>query len=693
MRRQSLVNGTLLALALVTLGAVWATRQTPTSTELAAQKSKLLPGFRREGVTRVRLVRDGSQLTLERAGEEFRIQQPWAERADIASVRQLLGALELASTLRPVEGISPAQAGLGAGAPLIQVEASGVAAEVRLGGAAPTPSGARYAQVKTREHTQLYVVSASVADELSVPFEKFREARLLEYGRSELLKITLTSAQGKLELEQRAHAGFFVRASERWELANRDAVEAILTALSRLASEQLLDEARARAALGKDPLRVLLELADKQAPPITLSFADSCPAAPDQALVLREQAGRAARAGCIPKDVAAALRLQPEDARLLGAFSARPDEVEELRVVRGSERLDLARKDKAFVLRGKTTEDVPLEAGNARISAILAARGVATNEALEPAGEVTLQLAGGDEASHREERVSIGRPRADGKLCLKRALDGVTLCVDAEGARAFEPDASLLRSLAVLSFAASDVTRIALQTPESTQLLLRHEDGSYELQEPKGFAHDGALVANLVQTLGSLRALRWVAGSEEPRFGLTAPRLRLAITRKDSATPRELVVGGVAPGGYYARLAPDPGVFVLPGSAFADASSLLIDRSLSPFPEAELERVELRSGSRRAVPVSGPLLATLATLRAEQALHVGPAKPAERLDTPQLTVSFAAKGGKFARLSVGACDTLNDVAVCYARRDDVNATFALSRRLVAELQDFSQDAR
>jgi hypothetical protein len=203
------------------------------------------------------------------------------------------------------------------------------------------------------------------------------------------------------------------------------------------------------------------------------------------------------------------------------------------------------------------------------------------------------------------------------------------------------------------------------------------------------------LVANLVQALGALQALRWVAASDDARFGLAAPRLRISITLRGNAAPRELLVGAAAPGGYFARFSSDPGVFVLPGSAFSDLTTPLLDRSLSPFAEAELDKVELRAGSHKAVAVTGPMLATLSALRAEQALHVGPPKPSERLDQPQLTVSFTGKGdksGKTARLSVGACDTLDDVAVCYARLDGVDATFALSRRLVAELQDFSQDA-
>jgi len=82
----------------------------------------------------------------------------------------------------------------------------------------------------------------------------------------------------------------------------------------------------------------------------------------------------------------------------------------------------------------------------------------------------------------------------------------------------------------------------------------------------------------------------------------------------------------------------------------------------------------------------------VSSLRAEQTVHLGPAKPGEGFEKPLLTLSLTAKSGKTARLLVGACDTLDDAAVCYARLDGVDATFALSRRLVAELQDFAPNA-
>jgi Domain of unknown function (DUF4340) len=691
-RRQHWVNGGLLALALGTLGVVWATRESPTTTDLAQRKDKLWPAFRREDVERVVLRREGQELELRREGGELRIARPWAERADVATAQRLLSGLELASALRPADGVDAASAGLGEGAFSIRVEGGPKPQVLRLGGQAPAPSGARYAEVEQDGARRVYVVSQGVAAELDVPFERFRETRLLELGRSELAAITITSGAQHLELEQREHGAFFVRVDGAWQLARREAIDAILDALSRLSSEQLVEADAARSALGADAREVTLRAFDQGAPPLTLRFGARCPSAAEQAVVLREQAGRAPRAGCIPSEVARALAVSVADATLYGPFSARVDEVEELRVTRGADKLELARKDKAFVLRGPSPSDVPLDAGNERISAILRARGTPSAVPFEPRGELTIQISGADEATHREEKVSVSAPRLDGAVCLKRAADGVGLCFDAEVARSFEPDGALLRSLSVFRFAPSELALLRVEAPGSLQRLARRDDGSYELLEPRGFSHDGALVANLVQTLGSLEAARWVAGHDEPRFGLAAPRLRVTVTLTGGLKERELVVGAPAPGGYFARLSPDPGVFVLPGLAFTDLGALLIDRSLSPFAEADLARAEVKAGKGRAKPLGGELLKSAASLRAEQAVHLGPSRPSEGLEAPQLQLSLTDRGGKTIKVSVGACDTLNDAAVCYARREGVDATFALSRRLVAELRDFAEDA-
>jgi hypothetical protein len=88
MAGKQLVNGALIALAVASSLALWHFRDKPGTTELEARKNKLLPSFRRQDVRKLTLRQGGRLLELTRssATEDFRIVQPWAERADPASV-------------------------------------------------------------------------------------------------------------------------------------------------------------------------------------------------------------------------------------------------------------------------------------------------------------------------------------------------------------------------------------------------------------------------------------------------------------------------------------------------------------------------------------------------------------------------------------------------------------------------------
>jgi Domain of unknown function (DUF4340) len=708
MRRQLFVNGALLALALGTLGVVWATRETATTSELESRKNKLLPSFRKDAVSRLVLSQDGRELQLEadEAGE-FRIVKPWPERADIATVNQLLGALDLASALRPADGISAEKAGLTAPALGIRVEMAKNSQTLRLGGLAPSPAGARYAEVTSDGASRRFVVSQGVSSELSLPFDKFREPRLLDYGRRELQKLELTQGDQKLTLLQAEHGAFFVELSGGRELASRELTERVFNALSRLSTEHFLEADEARKTLAGSALRVTLTLTDKSSAPVQLTFG-ACPGAANESLVLKEQPGKAPRAGCVPAELASALQVTADDARLLGPFAARPDEVEELRITRGAQKLELARKDKAFLLRTPGNAEVPLDAGNARISAIVEAQGQrppTTDLAqlgLSPgSGELSIQIAGADEAAHRTESVVVGKPRQDGSVCVKRNADAVLLCFGAETARAFEPDPSLLKGLGIFRFAPSELSLFNIEADGLGEIVRRQEDGSYELDEPKGFRHDGSLVADAVQTLGTLQAVRWAGSGDEQSFGLATPRLRISVTLAGS-TARELSVGAPTTDGFFARLTAEPGVFVLPRSVVAELSIPLVDRSLCPFAETELMQLDLRghtrsfSLKRRGETWEGTditptrareLVEVVTALRAEFAVHLGAARPAEGLAKPSATVSGTSANGKHYRLSLGARATLNDSAIVYARLDGVDATFALSRRAAVDLQN------
>jgi Domain of unknown function (DUF4340) len=360
----------------------------------------------------------------------------------------------------------------------------------------------------------------------------------------------------------------------------------------------------------------------------------------------------------------------------------------------------LLRKDAGFRLREGSERDVALDAGNTRLTEITQAAGERSpirDEAQlglqPPAGLISIRVAG-SEAGTTEEVARIGHELEGGRVCAKRELDGTLLCFSSEAARAFEPDTTLLRGASVLAFAPSELASFSVNANGYQEIIVRRGDGSYELTAPKGYVHDGSLIADAVQTLGTLTASRWVALRDDPSFELERPRAELEVAFSNGGAARKLSIGARTPGGYFARLSPDPAVFVLSEAAYQDLVSPHIDRSLCPWAEDELASVELKtshgSGAIRGGVASFPshgseIAETLKALRAERAAHFGDALPSEGLLAPKTTVTYTRKDGRSVQVSFGSCETMDDGKICYARRSDVNATFAVAGRILSDL--------
>ena len=93
-----------------------------------------------------------------------------------------LGAVDAATAERSADGVSDARAGFESSSFRVTLTIGDQTLELTLGGPAPAPSGARYAKVESAAGSLVCVVRGSIASELEVAFESFREARMLEYG-------------------------------------------------------------------------------------------------------------------------------------------------------------------------------------------------------------------------------------------------------------------------------------------------------------------------------------------------------------------------------------------------------------------------------------------------------------------------------------------------------------------------------
>jgi hypothetical protein len=712
--RPELMSVVLAGLAVTSVLGVLATEHAPTSAERDERAKNLLPVWHDDEVSRIELVSGGPALVLEKGGTGWTVSAPEPEPADTAAVQKLVGALGFATLARKLEASEANQHGLAKPRATLRIRMGARALTLALGDAAPTPSGGAYVALDGDGARRAAVVPREVVALFNARADDFRERALVTLGAREVAELTLTRPTDTLRLVHGPGLGFRIDGTER---ASRDATEPLFTALGRLSATRFLPIAAAVAARGPLPPLVVTLVpragktpgsSEKPAEKTVLELGGACPEAPAEVIaIVREPRPRA---GCVPKDLLSQLSAPREALRDAAPFSARKDEVEALTLERGGKRLVLERSGTAFLLREPSQAPVELEAGNLRIEAVARAPAelVAAPNAKElgldaPSGRVTLRVIGDDDKA-LEEKLELGKTGPDGTLYARRMEDGVVLAFGRESARAFSVDSTLLRSLAVFDFPLSSLAELALSTPEPE--LVRRAGAGFELVTPHGFEADGELTTNAVLALGSLHALRWVADEDDHTFGLATPTLTAhARTEGDGgSTEHSLVVGRAVPGGYFGSVEGSSGVFLLERSVVERLSTLLIDRSALLLEPSTLARLTLRSKGRTVTferrggelraeqldpSAASAALAALGSLRAEAALHSGPARAAEGLASPVLEVRAEPSPGlgKPRSFRIGASDEFRGESVRTARADGIDATFVVADAKLRPLFD------
>jgi len=718
-----LVNLLLVAAALALVVVVVVTRGKVTTSERDARSDNVLPAYREDDITRVTLERDGKRLVLERteaddAGDRtWYLKEPIREEADAFAIDKLLGSLEYARATRRIkpEEVNRQAFGLDAPAWVLGIEMGSIGYTLSLGKEAASPAGAHYLDVAVRgaSGSGVVIISKDLVAELDIDAGKLRGRQVLPYVSPELSRIVIAGTDGV----ERHLTSFGDRA---WRFSgmmsdarvDRETFDQVLVQFARIKADEFLSLSEAEPALKKGP-HVTLTLVPKDAkkPKCRVDVGGACPNSENDIVAIRREPEP--MAACVPKSVLPGLDTSAEALVDRHPFWLRKDEVESLRIERGDKKLELDRKENGFVLRSPVKGDVELEAGNRRIEEITHADGeLVSNPDLaklgleHPSGRASVSSAAESDDKVQKEDLDIGVRRADGRLIVRRAADGIVLALPEVAARALEADATLVRSRTVFDFPAKDLTSLEITTPSLHEKLTRPPDGNLELLIPKGFAHDPSLVSTLVDDLSRLQADRWAADRDDGSFGLAQPRVRveLSIVAGDAGSQRHtLLVGAPTTGGSFAKLESEPGVFVAPRRMVDALETWVLDRSLFVVTPDVAQRVTLsghgkkivleKQGSR-FVAAAGTELSdtrtnevfeTLVALRAEAAVHTGPAKSEEGFDHPELTVEL--EGAEKSSFRIGAGDAWQGTSVYYARKSGVDATFVIARSKVRALLD------
>jgi hypothetical protein len=718
--RSTVINAGVAVLACASLATVWLTRSSVTTGERdAGLDNQLLPLYHDEGAAQLELESGGQKLVLERTpavdggSAAFQLTSPVRAPADAATADKFLSALANARVLRVVDKGPPLSA-FGLDKPLLRMSLHAKGGNYRLlvGGNAPTPEGARYIQTSSTyglEH--VVVVDKSVAEDLAVELDAFRQRSLVALSEPDVTRIVITSPKLNVTL-QRSSGISFLQGGPSKTLVDRETLSSLFFQLSRLSANRFLTAQEGTQAL--EQYRAHFEL-DTKDPTQVVRFdvGGDCPGDPSQLVIVKSAPD--AQSVCAARELEATLRLSADDLVDQHAFSLHTDEVEELDITGGKNKFALLRKGNAFVLHTGSEAAVELEAGNQRIAALLEA---ATERApsqkpnelgLDPASSsVTLSSSAARDADVVQQVVRVGKTDAAGNLYLYREQDGVVLRVPRASARYFAVDSTLLYSHKLSEFGLSSFVSAEIFRPAGKEVLRRGANEALQLDEPRGFDPDGSASSDLIQALGSLTADRFVADRDDGSFGLEKPSLSVRFVSKSETNPKleqYLRFGDETALGVFASVGDDGPVFVLPRSVKDICDTLLINRSVFPtspdaFNTITLEahgrtlHLERRGEQLMAVPAGSfpqdkvqDLLEALGNLHPDTAIHTGPALPAEGLAKPSLTLRLTPKVGAMQTVTFGAGDSFRSTSVFYVRVSGFDATYVMAQSKVRALSD------
>lgn len=722
------VNIALVVVALGLVIAVIATTGRVTTSEERARNFSVLRAFRQDDITRLEIDHGPTRVTIVRTPPDdsgtrgWRMIQPVKAAADEYSVDKVLGALEFAGVVRRIKPRDVNRKAFGLAAPhlVVKIDMGTIHYVLRIGKTTPSPPGSAYAALSGEDAPGkgVLVVARGLIKQLSVSADELRGRDMTPYLSPEIAKLSIRGAGGTRTLRHVDGNDWRFDGMLHNVRLSRPAFDRVLVQFARLEADHFITLKVAAQALHAGPcVNVTMTPRDPKEPAGVLAVGGKCPTSKSDVVAIRRSPNPVA--ACVPSSVMSDLETPAADLVDHGLFTVHEDEVESLRIESGGQKLSLDRKGSGFLMRAPRRGDVTLDAGNQRLDQILSARGhIVPNPDLKklglapPRGKVTITTAAPDQAHVVTETVLVSAPKADGKVYAERKADGTVLLLPRDAARALTADASLVRSHAILSFTADNFRSLDVRLGSVHEHLVRKGSDVYALTAPKGFSVDPGLATDLVDALGTLKADRWVADRDDGSFGLQKPMLALDVTfaKGDAAAQtKHITIGAPANGGAYAALAGSPGVFVVPREALDTFDTLLFDRSVFMLHPATADRVVLAADSQRVtlyreghewLQQGTPALSrgriqqiidALSSLRAEAAVHSGPARKLEGLQDPALSVVVQAAGDGGAkrqlRWRVGAGDSWRDMSIYYARVDGISATYVIARSKVQQILD------
>jgi hypothetical protein len=721
LRSLDLTTGLLVAATALCGGYLYATRHAPTTRESESRSSNLLKLYDQDKLSEIGYDREGVHFVLRReatdAGEGhiWKIQQgAVVDQADSFAVDRALGSFEFLFPQRVVNDSEVDRHGFGLDAPRARValKVGDKQTTLTIGGPSPRPDNSVYVEVDGK----VSVVKREALATIDLPPDAFRTRTLVPYLSNDLKAMSFAADGSSYTLEKAVATTWKIATGpEAGTRVDRFLLDRMLGAFAEIKADTFVDEATARQAQqGARTITVKMTPTDSKKPAGEFILGGVCPGHPDDIVALRT--APAPLAACTGKGAIEGLDRPAASLVDRRPFTLRDDEIEEISITQGDRRLEIARKEHGWRQRAPVDADVAGDSAKALVKALAGTRaellGHQAPAGFEVAGKVILRATKENEEARPPEEIELGKEEKDGSVPLRRVQDGAFLRLAHDEARAFLPRTTAVRSTRLINHPIDRIRRIAITGGEAPQSLERSADGVWTMLSPKGYPIDIGVCADLTEALMHLSAEQWVSDRDDGSFGLARPRLRVELTvsgEEAGVITHDLAIGDPGPLGLYGRIDHEEGVFVLPRAFEQTLSTLAIDRTLFVVDTARIEQVSIvRSGEKALIlavqdeklrVTQGPELTpvkldalheALGDLKAEGVVHLGPARKDEGLDHPSLELVVtltkeAAKTDRVIKLHLGASDAFRSTTIFYARRDGIDATFALPAARVRAL--------
>jgi hypothetical protein len=525
----------LVVVALVIGGLVALDHYKGTSTDQAATKRKRLLDFQAKEVTGLKIELTNQVVVLEKTGDQWEIKEPLNVRANASAVNSILDELELVERLRSISekelhGADFAEFGLDHPRARATLQTRKGPVTLLVGGETPTKD-ALYAQVQG--HKNVLVAPKSIYERLDRPLGDLRHRVVMDLQPAAATRLEIKSADRVIELARPAAT---TNVEPRWVLTRPLAARADPRKVSELLTD--LSDLRVVDFESEDPKDLHTYGLHEPDREVTVWTGESGKTLllgrtpPNDTSKVYAKLKSADTIFTVPAFITPRLAVQANDLRDAHVLTFAADEVHEIDLVRGGEKISIMRTDATWHI----TAPVAVAADDPTVQQLLRhldglnvkqfAADVATDlDKYGLAAPTAAVILHGSRTNDLGQLLVGAEDASNAVRFVKRADEPFVYGVDTNIAGWLPANYLALRTRQLAELNVDQISRLTVAKQTGKVIVERNTDGKWHLIEPAQGVLDNDALQRLLDALAQLRAGEFFRDDHENlvEYGLDQP--------------------------------------------------------------------------------------------------------------------------------------------------------------------------